>query len=58
MKTVKTLIAIVATMAGTEFLMFWLGAAGRPVSFIAAMALYAVGLWFFGDSKEKSTNTK
>lgn len=52
MKAVKTISGIIATMAGTQALLFWLGEIEKPIWFIAAIILFTVGLYCFADKSE------
>ena len=51
MKTVKFILGAFASMAGTQTLLFWLGATDQPLWFIATMALWAVGIYCFAGKK-------
>lgn len=58
MKAIKFIIGAVATMAGTQALLFWLGAVEQPLWFISCMALYTVGLYCFAGTRETEKSNK
>lgn len=52
----KTILGIFATMAGTQALLFWLGAIDQPLWFIAFMIFSSAGIWCFADEKTTEIN--
>lgn len=52
-KTLKFFIGIIATMAGTQAILFWLGAIDQPLWFVGSMVLFSAGIWCFADDDEK-----
>lgn len=52
-KTLKKTLGAIATMAGTQALLFWLGAIDQPLWLIGSMVLFSAGIWCFADDDEK-----
>lgn len=52
-KTLKKTLGAIATMAGTQALLFWLGAIDQPLWFVGSMILFVIGIWCFADDDEK-----
>lgn len=52
-KTLKKTLGAIATMAGTQALLFWLGAIDQPLWLIGSMVLFSAGIWCFADDEKE-----
>ena len=58
MKAIKSISGAVATMFGTQALLFWLGAIDQPLWFIGSMVLFTIGIWCFAESPAEEKENK